>query len=111
MPHKLSQKYSGVILNQNQVVGDGTDFVLGTSGAYRQEFFLPSDYRRGTESGELRFPDLSGFQLLVQVTPGYELQASFEYTVQYQVFGLGWITAASGIAIGAPVSGDRKSVV
>ena len=105
MPHKLSQKYSGVILNQNQVVGDGTDFVLGTSGAYRQEFFLPSDYRRGTESGELRFPDLSGFQLLVQVTPGYELQASFEYTVQYQVFGLGWITAASGIAIGAPVSG------
>lgn len=105
MSLSLAEKFSGTVLNQNVVVSDPADYASGTSGLYRQEFFLPADYRRGTESGELRYPDLSGFQLLVQVASGCAQQASFEYTIQYQVFGLGWITAATGIAIGAPTDG------
>lgn len=99
MPHKLS-KYSGIILNQNQVTLDAK---FGDTGAkYRQEFFLPPDYRRGTESGELRYPALSGLQLFVDVTDGYASTASFDYNLEYQVFGLGWIRVAEGVAIGAP---------
>jgi hypothetical protein len=101
----LAEKYSSVVINQNQVVANPTDFSSGTSGSYRQEFYLPSDYRRGTESGELRYPDLSGFQLLVQITAGYAPQASFEYSLDYQVFGLGWVNVIQGVAIGAPTDG------
>ena len=105
MPLSLVETYSSVVLNQNQVA-QTTDFKSGTSGSYRQEFFLPADYRRGTESGELRYPDLSGFQLLVQVTDDYATTAAFEYTVEYQVFSLGWIRVAEGTAIGAPTDGQ-----
>jgi hypothetical protein len=101
----LIQQYSSVILNQNQVVAHPTDFASGVTGSYKQEFFLPSDYRRGTESGELRYPDLSGFQLLVNITTDNSLQASFAYSVEYQVFGLGWVEVTEGIAIGAPIDG------
>lgn len=106
MPHKLAAKYSGIVVNQNQVVGDpDNDYALGPNGSYRQEFFLPSDYRRGTESGELRYPDLSGIQLLVEVTIGSAPQAAFSYDLEYQVFGLGWVPVTSGVAIGAPTDG------
>lgn len=105
MQNRLVHDYSSVVINQNQVVSAPTDFESGTTGAYRQEFFLPADYRRGTESGELRYPDLSGFQLLVQITEGYAAYAAFGYSVEYQVFGLGWIEVASGTAIGAPADG------
>lgn len=105
MPHNLTQKYSSVVLNQNVAVSVNTDKASGLGAKYRQEFYLPSDYRRGTESGELRYPDLSGFQLMVEVEAGFAAQATFEYTVEYQVFGLGWVTVAAGIAIGAPVDG------
>lgn len=100
MPHRLAQKYSSVVFNQNQL----TDLVTApaTEEGYMQEFHLPSDYRRGTESGELRYPQLSGVQLLVTIAEGYERVAAFDYEVQYQVFGLGWITVTEGVAIGAP---------
>lgn len=107
----LVRKYSGVVINQNQVVSDPGDYADGLSGTYRQDFFLPSDYRRGTESGELRYPDISGFQLLVEVQSGYAQQASFEYILQYQVFGLGWITVVAGVNIGAPTDGKTWMTV
>lgn len=101
MSLKLTQQYSSIVLNQNQTA----DVALGASGAfegYIQEFHLPADYRRGTESGELRYPDLSGIQLLVNVAVGYSRYAAFDYEIQYQIFGLGWVSATSGTAIGAP---------
>jgi hypothetical protein len=105
VPHKLAQKYSSVVLNQNRAVANVNDYAFGPFGDYRQEFFLPSDYRRGTESGELRYPDLSGIQLLVDITAGSARHAAFSYKVEYQVFGLGWITVTEGVAIGAPTDG------
>jgi hypothetical protein len=103
--HNLTQRYSSIILNQNQVATD--EVLMADSGTgYVQEFHLPADYRRGMESGELRYPDLSGIAFLVGITPGYQRFAAFDYEVQYQVFGLGWVTVASGVTIGAPNDGD-----
>jgi hypothetical protein len=79
--------------------------VSASHSGYRQEFHLPSDYRRGTESGELRYPALSGLQLLVEVEDDCARYAAFDYKLQYQIFGLGWVTATEGVAIGAPADG------
>lgn len=104
MPHKLQEHYSSVVLNQSQIVTTDIDATVDPAMLV-QEFHLPADYRRGTESGELRYPDLSGFQLFVEVSEGCARYAAFDYEVQYQVFGLGWVTKASGTAIGAPSDG------
>lgn len=104
MPHNLTERYSGIILNQNQAKTSSANANFG--GSFTQEFFLPADYRRGTEAGELRYPDLSGVQIFVTVLSGYAEQASVQYQVEYQVFGLGWIRVAEGVAIGAPSDGE-----
>lgn len=104
MPHNLTERFSGIVLNQNQQSTAG--FGASSGGVFVQEFFLPADYRRGTEIGELRYPELSGFQLFVHVLDGCSQQASVEYVVEYQVFGLGWVPVASGVAIGTPADGD-----
>jgi hypothetical protein len=103
--HSLSTKYSSIVVNQNRPMDEG----MGMSGefeGYVQEFHLPDDYRRGTDSGELRYPELSGIQLFVHVSEGYERQATFDYELEYQVFGLGWVSVTSGIATGAPMDGE-----
>jgi hypothetical protein len=104
VPHNLTEQLSGIVINQNQAKTFSAQANFGY--IYTQEFFFPADYRRGTEIGELRYPDFTGFQLFVHVLDGYAEQASVEYTVEYQVFGLGWIQVASGVAIGAPADGD-----
>jgi hypothetical protein len=103
VPHSITQDYSSIVVNQNQAI-DST-VVSAVNSGYMQEFHLPPDYRRGTESGELRYPSLSGFQLLVEVAAGCSRYAAFDYDVQYQVFGLGWVSVTSGVGIGAPTDG------
>lgn len=95
---------SSIVVNQSQVAETAL-FASGIAEGYIQEFHLPSDYRRGTESGELRYPRLSGLQLLVTIANGYEQYAAYDYALQYKVFGLDWITTTTGVAIGAPASG------
>lgn len=103
MSTKLSENYSGIVINQNQTID--TLILPANYDNYIQEFHLPSNYRRGTESGELRYPALSGLQLMVEIEVGYARYAAFDYALQYQTFGLGWTTVTEGVAIGAPNDG------
>src|SRR4051812_7447567 len=97
----VSSEYSGIIINQNAIPGPA-DFYTPTTTWVNQEFFLPDDYLRGTDSGEERRPDISGFQFCVEVPQGYEKAAAFDWMLQYRVFGSDWITSDSGTAVGAP---------
>lgn len=103
-----ASKYSGIVINQNQVPASGTDFLVpdGVSWVI-QEFFLPVDYRRGTDSGELQYPALSEIHLLVGVDDAMNETASIEFKLEYQVFGLGWIELTTGTATGTHVDGDK----
>jgi hypothetical protein len=104
-------EYSGVVLNQNQVV-DATQRRAVDANWVHQEFFLPEDYPRGTEDDERRLPALSGLQVLVDIAEGYAESATLDYYVQYYVVGIGWVDLVHspeepGIAIGAPFDGDN----
>jgi hypothetical protein len=96
---------SGVVLNQNAAPGANDKYAL-TSRVY-QEFFLPSNYCRGAEAGEKRWPALSGFQLALQVPQGSEPSVSFNWTIEYKVFGLPWLVQDSGTTTGVHTYGNR----
>jgi hypothetical protein len=103
----LTENYSGVVIDQN-IVNSSADWISITDGAWRyQEIFLPSDYARGTDSDERVLPSLSGWQLLVGVDNGREQSATLDWRVEYQVFGIGWISISEGTTIGTHVSGNR----
>lgn len=88
----LPEKFSGVVVNQNQKPGV-TDFLDISDGAWRyQEVFLPANYQRGT-GGEGHYPSLSGAQIMVGVT---DVTTVIEWKLQYQVLGLGWIDLTAG---------------
>jgi hypothetical protein len=99
------EDYSGIIVNQNAVPGPA-DFYALTSGQVYQEFFLPTDIARGTTTDERRSPPLSGFQLAVNV-PVNEQAAGFDWVLEYQVFGVGWIRLDEGTAVGCHTYGTR----
>lgn len=102
----LAQKYSGVVINQNQPPGPD-DYVIVDDNLWRfQDFFLPSDYVRGSGE-EASVPMLSGFHLCVGVADGYVDTASFDWQLEYYAFGTGWIKLIEGTAIGAPSSGEK----
>lgn len=97
MSVELIQNYSGVVLNQNITP---TGSISVTDGLKRyQEFFLPSDFRRGTSGEELVTPQLSGWQILCNVTDSSI--AKIEWTLEYDLFGTGWLNLASGTTTGA----------
>src|SRR5215210_192990 len=102
----ILEEFSGIVLNQNVIPGP-TDFMAPTTDWVNQEFFLPDDYLRGTDDGEYRYPDLTGFQFCVGVPQGTEDAAAFEWMLQYRAFGADWITADSGTAVGAPTYGTH----
>jgi len=100
----LTEKYSGVILNQNQKPGS-SDFVSGTTGkTYYQEFYLPVNFERGTTAGEIIKPALSGFQLFVEVTDSEA--ASIDWTLDYQIFGAGITPLTSGTTTATDTDGN-----
>jgi len=94
--------YSGVVINQNQT----SVASITTDGLWRyQEFFLPSDYARGSDADETIIPALTGIQLLAGVTDA--TAASIDWTLQYDLFGSGWQTLASGTVASAQAVGDK----
>lgn len=100
--------YSGIVVNQNQVPASVNDFIPITDKAWRyQEVFLPKDFVRGTEAGHEIIPPLSGWQLLVGVDPGSQATATLDWIAQYQIFGIGWVTMASGTTTGVHTEADR----
>jgi hypothetical protein len=100
------EDFSGVIVNQNTAPGL-TDFWPLTSTQIYQEFFLPSDIVRGEDSDEQRSPALSGFQLAVTIPTGTEADASFDWVLERNIFGVGWLPMDEGTVVGAHASGNR----
>jgi hypothetical protein len=102
----LAEKYSSVVINQNQVVANPTDFSSGTSLDHIDKssiYHQIIDAVQNRASFAIQTSRASNF--LVQITAGYAPQASFEYSLDYQVFGLGWVNVIQGVAIGAPTDG------
>lgn len=104
MSGPTTRNYSGVVLDQSQVPLPG-DALDATPDPVYQEFYLPLDYRRGSVDDELRWPALSGFQVLVTVADGYATQASIGWTLDRFDVGSGWQELASGTTIGARADG------
>lgn len=105
MSHKT--QFAGIVLNQNQRPDDLASWTVDNTAWHIQEFLFPGDYRRGTEADELRYPDLCGFQLMVNIAEGYASTASLEYRVEYKLFGIPWKTATEGTMVGAHTDGDQ----
>lgn len=102
---QATANYSGVEISQNAAPTGNTNLETATY-AY-QEFFLPSNYGRGTDSGETRLPDLTGFQFLSQIRTGYAASATADWLFQRYDLGVGWQTVVSGTEIGAEADGTN----
>jgi hypothetical protein len=101
-------EYSGVVIDQNVVTAS-----LTPDETYYQQFRLPEDYLRGVKAGQTRFPGISGFQLLVEVTedaafPSAEAPVTINFTIEQHNFGdTAWEILAKGTAVGAQAEGER----
>lgn len=103
----LSSLYSGIVINQNQPPVANNDYISSSNAQIYQEFFLPSDYTRGTEGEEQIIPDLSGFQLFVRVRSGRERATGIIWTIEHYQIGTGWVELTSGVSIGAHSDGEQ----
>lgn len=99
----LTTDYSGVVINQNANPTGSWDWQGNAGGLVYQTFTIPSNYTRGTGS-DTNTPDLSGFQLNVNVPTTAPAAATINYTLDY--YDQGWITVASGTQIGCHVAGN-----
>lgn len=101
-PNPISEKLSGVVINQNQLATDNSHFAALDNGEWvYQEFLLPDDYPRGQDS---KVPDLTGMQVFVTVDDGYEDCASLDWKLEHYIPGTGWRGAGKGSVFGAPYS-------
>lgn len=99
----LARNYSAVIVNQNQKPLADDDFLDVSDGLWRyQEVFLPNDYPRGEER---LLPPITGWQVMASVDD--PTTASLDWTLEYDLFGSGWIELASGGSTGAQATGNR----
>lgn len=106
MSSSLVERYSGVVLNQNQPPREGDDAYVVSTKVY-QEFLLPHNFIRGTESTEGVIPSLSGIQILARVDEAMVDTAKVMWTIEHQVFGLGWLELANGTTTGVHTYGDK----
>lgn len=92
---------SGVVLDQS---ASPSSFSSLLDAAFHfQEFYLPSDFVRGTDS-EARRPDLTGFQFLTTVS-GTSSAVVMEYTCDLYVIGRGWENQTTGTVVGSHSDG------
>lgn len=103
----ITQDFSGVVLNQNAVPANPTDNYPLSSNYLYQQFFLPLNYKRGTSSNEIIYPDISGFQILVDISTGDAPSASLNYTIDQYIFGSGWNNLTSGQTVGCHADGPQ----
>src|SRR4051812_38068521 len=101
MSSKIVNDLSGVVVNQNQKPGPA-DWTLPVGQVF-QEFYLPTTYARGT-TDERVIPELSGFSIMFATT---SLDINVEWSLEYQVFGVGWIQLATGTETQASHIGER----
>jgi hypothetical protein len=101
MSSKIINDLSGVIINQNQRPGE---FDWRTPGGwFYQEFYLPTTFTRGA-GDERVVPELSGFSFFMGTE---SLNINVEWSLEYLVSGIGWISIASGAETQAPLIGER----
>lgn len=99
MSLSIINELSGIIIDQNQ---RPVQHRSGASVAY-QQFFLPASYQRGSGS-EAITPPLTGIGLFAQVT---STVINLIWSVEYQVYSIGWVEVASGVETAASHIGDR----
>jgi hypothetical protein len=109
MSSSICEKYSGVVINQNQA----KPFALSSQNKegknlwFYQTFRLPSEYRRGTEFKEQRYPGLSGFQIQVSIPEGEASSVAINYTIDQYFFGVSWGNLTHGQVTGAHTDGEK----
>jgi hypothetical protein len=90
--------FSGIVINQN-ATSSGVYTWDGT--AVYQTFSLPADYQRGDI-----IPDLSGLQVLTQVTFESHLYTTLNYELEYYAgLDAGWQSLTSGTVTGTYADG------
>jgi hypothetical protein len=99
----VTTDFSGVVINQNSP----TTGHVSLGPTFYQNFKLPNGYRLGSEPGQHRYPDLSGFQLLVKIPSGQAAKATINYVLEHHIFGEGWRPLASGTVVGAHTDGEK----
>lgn len=92
----LCTDYSGIVVNQNEVVASPTHRQEGV--AY-QGFFLPTDFMRDTV-----VPGLSGVQVYAAVA---DVETVVAWAIERYIVGTGWVTLLTGSTTGAPFVGDQ----
>jgi hypothetical protein len=101
--HDPLKNLSGIVINQDQAPMSNADKAAISQDWRYQEFILPTDYARGTEAGEIRYPSLSGISLAMEVP---DLDAvELEFYLERNVFGLGWLSQATGSVLRASATG------
>lgn len=103
----VTEAYSGIAIEQNALVAGSLDWRgdLDAQALY-QTFYLPTNYEMGTTAIEQRYPDLSGFQVMVGIDAGYATTATLGWTMDYYVNGSGWTNLISGTTIGNHTDGQ-----
>lgn len=103
---ELTKQYSSIEFAQDQLPNEN-DFINVVDDVWRyQEFFLPDNYARGSGTGR-SIPALSGLQLLTAIENEYAHTAGLDWSLQYRVFGINWITLIEGTTVGAHADGDK----
>lgn len=103
----IAEQYSGIVINQNVRPLDDDKLIITDEQWRYQEVFLPTNYSRGSTTEESITPPLTGWQALVDIEEGYAPYATLDWTIEYQVFGMGWIKLAEGTTIGAHADGGK----
>lgn len=103
----ICENYSGIVINQNRTPTKETDFLAVGASQFYQSFRLPGNYQLGTDADEFRYPDLSGFQLLVDIDEGFAANVSMNYTLDYYIFGSGWANLTKGTIAGSHADGPQ----
>lgn len=107
MAESYVENLSGIVVNQNVPPAAPDDYIdLASTPNIYQEFYLPSNYARGTDSDTV-IPPMTGFQFLANVRSGYQDATCLLLQLQYKKFGQAWTTLTQGWAIGAEASGDK----
>src|ERR1700722_6937276 len=101
----LTQLYSGVVINQNATPRTMYPWRANGGNQIFQTFYLPDNYQLG--SADPIAPDISGFQVLVEIDTGYAQSAAIAYTMDYFDVVSGWNNLASGTSIGAFMDGTQ----
>lgn len=99
----LSKSLSSIVVNQDQSPESGDFTVVDSTWRY-QEFFFPTDYRRGTDPDEQRYPALTGLQIALEVSD--EDAVDLEFVIERNIFGLGWVSEATGAVLSASEAGN-----